>query len=52
MKRQDFFTNFLLLENCDKYCLDPEPELEPEPEQEPEPELKLFQSRILNTDLE
>jgi hypothetical protein len=23
---QDFFTNFLLLENFAKYCLDPEPE--------------------------
>jgi hypothetical protein len=24
-----FYTNFLLLENCAKYCLDPEPEPEP-----------------------
>jgi hypothetical protein len=30
MKRQRFCAHFLLLENCAKYCLDPEPEREPE----------------------
>ncbi len=30
LKRQDFVEFLLLLENCAKYCLDPEPEPEPE----------------------
>ncbi len=38
IEKARFYTNFLLLENCARYCLDPEPEPEP----------KLFQSRNRN----
>jgi hypothetical protein len=40
LKRQDFVKKNLLLENCAKYCLDPEREREPEP--------KLFPCRDWN----
>jgi hypothetical protein len=40
IEKARFCTNFLLLENRAKYCLDPQPELKSEPETEP----KLFKS--------